>query len=165
MIATWVVLMRVARRWAVPGALAVAAIAIAVDPREATAPVEVLPALTFTAPTFDAGALLGLALPLFVVTMASQNVTGIAVLQSFGYRPPITPGAREHRRRDRRGRAVRRPRDQPRRDHRGARRRAGRRIPTRRGAGSRPSPAAPPTSSSASPPGWRPRWSPSRRRC
>ena len=37
-IATWVVLMRVARRWAVPGALAVAAIAIAVDPREATAP-------------------------------------------------------------------------------------------------------------------------------
>ena len=49
------------------------------------------PALTFTAPTLDPGALLGLALPLFVVTMASQNVTGIAVLASFGYRAPITP--------------------------------------------------------------------------
>ena len=157
-IATWVVLMRVARRWAVPGALAVAAIAIAVDPREATAPVEVLPALTFTAPTFDAGALLGLALPLFVVTMASQNVTGIAVLQSFGYRPPITPAlvstgaATVWARRSAPTRSTwpRSPRRSP----------PGRTpIPTRRGAGSRPSPAAPPTSSSASPPGWRPRWS------
>ena len=89
-IGTWVVLMRVARRWAVPGALAAAAVAIALDPREAAAPVGLLPSLTVTAPTLDPGALLGLALPLFVVTMASQNVTGIAVLGSFGYRPPIT---------------------------------------------------------------------------
>jgi benzoate membrane transport protein len=90
-IATWVVLMRVARRWAVPGALAVAAAVIAIDPRESATPLEVLPALTWPTPTLDAGALLGLALPLFVVTMASQNVTGLAVLQSFGYRPPVTP--------------------------------------------------------------------------
>ena len=68
-----------------------AAVVIAVDPRESAAPLEVLPALAWTTPTLDVGALLGLALPLFVVTMASQNVTGIAVLQSFGYRPPITP--------------------------------------------------------------------------
>ncbi|HZB77101.1 MAG TPA: benzoate/H(+) symporter BenE family transporter [Solirubrobacteraceae bacterium] len=90
-IGTWVVLMRVARPWAVPGALAAAAIVIALDPQEAAAPAGLLPSLTVTAPTLDPGALLGLALPLFVVTMASQNVTGIAVLASFGYRAPIRP--------------------------------------------------------------------------
>ena len=90
-IGTWLVLMRVARRWAVPGALAAAAIVIALDPREAAGPAGLAPALTFTAPVLDPGALLGLALPLFVVTMASQNVTGIAVLASFGYRAPIRP--------------------------------------------------------------------------
>ena len=34
-----------------------------------------------------------LALPLFVVTMASQNIPGMGVLASFGYRPPLRPGA------------------------------------------------------------------------
>jgi benzoate membrane transport protein len=90
-VAAWALLMRVARRWAVPGALLVAAVVIALDPRDTAAPTELLPALAFTMPALDPGALLGLALPLFVVTMASQNVTGIAVLASFGYRAPITP--------------------------------------------------------------------------
>lgn len=40
---------------------------------------------------FEAGALIGIALPLFIVTMASQNVPGMAVLSSFGYRPPLRP--------------------------------------------------------------------------
>jgi benzoate membrane transport protein len=39
----------------------------------------------FTAPTFTASALVGLAIPLFAVTMASQNVTGVAVMQASGY--------------------------------------------------------------------------------
>ena len=33
---TWVVLLRVARRWAIPGAIVAAAIVVAVDPRGAT---------------------------------------------------------------------------------------------------------------------------------
>jgi benzoate membrane transport protein len=36
-------------------------------------------------PAFDASVLLGVALPLFVVTMASQNVPGVAVLRACGY--------------------------------------------------------------------------------
>jgi benzoate membrane transport protein len=46
----------------------------------------------FTFPTFTMGALIGLAIPLFVVTMASQNVTGVAVMQASGYgSTPISP--------------------------------------------------------------------------
>jgi benzoate membrane transport protein len=46
----------------------------------------------FTFPTFTMGALVGLAIPLFVVTMASQNVTGVAVMQASGYgSTPISP--------------------------------------------------------------------------
>jgi benzoate membrane transport protein len=39
-------------------------------------------------PIFTFGTLVGIALPLFIVTMASQNIPGIAVLRSYGYEPP-----------------------------------------------------------------------------
>ncbi|MFN4309479.1 MAG: benzoate/H(+) symporter BenE family transporter [Ferrovibrio sp.] len=42
-------------------------------------------------PVFSPSAMLGIALPLFIVTMASQNIPGIAVLQANGYRPDPTP--------------------------------------------------------------------------
>ena len=46
----------------------------------------------FTAPTFTVSALFGVAIPLFVVTMASQNVPGVAVLRASGYgATPISP--------------------------------------------------------------------------
>ena len=45
----------------------------------------------FVMPAFTPSVLLGVGLPLFVVTMASQNVPGVAVLKAFGYEPPISP--------------------------------------------------------------------------
>ena len=42
-------------------------------------------------PQFSLHALMGVALPLFVVTMASQNMPGVAALRTFGYQPPISP--------------------------------------------------------------------------
>jgi benzoate membrane transport protein len=45
----------------------------------------------FTAPRFSLSALIGVALPLFVVTMASQNVPGVAVIRASGYDVPISP--------------------------------------------------------------------------
>jgi benzoate membrane transport protein len=89
MILAWVLLMRFARPWAVPGALAVAAIVIALDPLDAPGAARLAPELALTAPTFDAGALISLGLPLFIVTMASQNIPGVGVLASFGYRAPL----------------------------------------------------------------------------
>ena len=45
----------------------------------------------FIAPTFSINALIGIALPLFVVTMASQNVPGVATIRAFGYQVPTSP--------------------------------------------------------------------------
>jgi benzoate membrane transport protein len=45
----------------------------------------------FVAPVFSWSAAVGIALPLLVVTMASQNVPGVATLQAHGYRPPVSP--------------------------------------------------------------------------
>jgi benzoate membrane transport protein len=87
---TWAVLMRYARPWAVPGALAAATVAIAVSGTEQGLSAESLrPVLDFTPPVFTWQAMIGLAMPLFLVTMAGQNVPGAAVLSTFGYRPPL----------------------------------------------------------------------------
>ncbi|MCW5626520.1 MAG: benzoate/H(+) symporter BenE family transporter [Burkholderiales bacterium] len=45
----------------------------------------------FVAPTFSWAALVGIALPLFIVTMASQNVPGVAAIRASGYPIPISP--------------------------------------------------------------------------
>jgi benzoate membrane transport protein len=42
----------------------------------------------FTYPTFSVSAILGVALPLFIVTLASQNMAGLAVLKAHGYDAP-----------------------------------------------------------------------------
>ncbi|MEO1093653.1 MAG: benzoate/H(+) symporter BenE family transporter [Cyanobacteria bacterium J06638_28] len=45
----------------------------------------------FIRPEFSFNALVGIALPLFIVTMASQNVPGVATLRAFGYSVPNSP--------------------------------------------------------------------------
>lgn len=42
-------------------------------------------------PQFSWTALVGIGLPLFVVTMASQNAPGVAMLEKSGYRPAVSP--------------------------------------------------------------------------
>ncbi|MHB0777452.1 benzoate/H(+) symporter BenE family transporter [Halomonas sp. WWR20] len=45
----------------------------------------------FTAPEFSLSTLVGVGIPLFVVTMASQNLPGIAVIRASGYTPSLSP--------------------------------------------------------------------------
>ncbi len=45
----------------------------------------------FVMPGFSFGALVGVALPLFIVTMASQNVPGVAAIRASGYSTPVSP--------------------------------------------------------------------------
>lgn len=90
----WLLLMKFAPRWAVPGALLVALAVIGMSlAADGTGPGEgaLLPAMVWTAPSLSVQALVGIAVPLFVVTMASQNVPGVAVLRSFGYEAPWRP--------------------------------------------------------------------------
>ncbi len=47
--------------------------------------------LAYVAPEFSPSVLIGVGIPLFIVTMASQNIPGIAVLRASGYQPPVSP--------------------------------------------------------------------------
>jgi benzoate membrane transport protein len=87
-ILVWVVAWRWARPYAVPAAVMVAAVLIAVT--TSLPPIGTgLPVITPIVPGFSLAATISIAVPLFVVTMASQNVPGLAVLASNGYRPPV----------------------------------------------------------------------------
>ena len=50
-----------------------------------------LTSVVFTAPAWDPATLIGLGVPLYLVTMASQNLPGFAVLRASGYQPPTQP--------------------------------------------------------------------------
>ncbi|MFK4852734.1 benzoate/H(+) symporter BenE family transporter [Microbacterium sp. ZW T6_19] len=91
---TWLVFARLAPRWAVPLAFVAASVVVAISLVQTGSPVDpalLLPRIELTAPTFSLGAAVGIALPLFIVTMASQNVPGIAIMRSFGYEVPWRP--------------------------------------------------------------------------
>lgn len=47
--------------------------------------------LTLAMPAWDPATLIGLGVPLYLVTMASQNLPGFAVLRASGYHPPTQP--------------------------------------------------------------------------
>jgi benzoate membrane transport protein len=89
----WLLMMKFAPRWSVPASLAVALGVIAIQLSTGGAgKLEggFLPAPVMTVPAFSLQAVAGIALPLFIVTMASQNIPGVAVLKSFGYTTPWT---------------------------------------------------------------------------
>lgn len=93
-ILTWLIVSRLAPRWAVPSAFLTAAVVVSINLARSGVTVDpavVLPHLDLIAPTFTVGALVGIALPLFVVTMASQNVPGVAIMRSFDYTVPWRP--------------------------------------------------------------------------
>lgn len=91
-VVTWVVLMRFARLWAAAAAAAVALALMAFGGQGAfdglafawPRPVAIMP-------VFDLETTISIALPLFLVTMASQNIPGYAVIGTFGYHPPFRP--------------------------------------------------------------------------
>ena len=86
-IMVWLVLTRFAPRWAVAGAVVVTAIAVVLSGPH-IAPAHLLPTIRFVLPSLDPLVLVGLGIPLYIVTMAGQNVPGFAVLRTFGYDNP-----------------------------------------------------------------------------
>ena len=90
---TWLVLSKFAPRWAVPAALVVALAVVAISSQglQVADPGALLPLPVFTAPGFDPAVVFGLGIPLYLVTMAGQNVTGFAVLRTFGFEQPARP--------------------------------------------------------------------------
>jgi benzoate membrane transport protein len=85
----WLAFRRLSPKWAAPAAFVVALVVIAVvAASNGGVHGSLLPHVAWTAPRFTSAAVLSLALPLYVVTMAGQNVPGTAVLATYGYRVP-----------------------------------------------------------------------------
>jgi benzoate membrane transport protein len=82
---------RLKPRYAVPGALLAGIVVAAAQGLLHLSDVSLAPAVpVWITPHFSMSALVGVALPLFIVTMASQNVPGVAVIRASGYRVPLS---------------------------------------------------------------------------
>ena len=91
MLAAYLVGRRLWPRYAVPGVLATGVAYAALAGELHLASVQWgLTTPVFIAPEFSWRATFSLALPLFVVTMASQNLPGVAAIRSAGYAMPIS---------------------------------------------------------------------------
>jgi benzoate membrane transport protein len=85
-VGTWAVVAKFRRLYAVPAAVLVAAVLIGLG-MEGAPLGSLAPRAVLVAPQFSAAGLVGIAVPLFIVTMASQNIPGLAILNVNGYRP------------------------------------------------------------------------------
>ncbi|MFN7153144.1 MAG: benzoate/H(+) symporter BenE family transporter [Acidovorax sp.] len=91
MLVVYLVSRRLSARYAVVITLAVAVAYVALQGQMAWSAVQLeLAVPVFTAPQFSVAAAVSLAIPLFVVTMASQNLPGVAVIRASGYDLPVS---------------------------------------------------------------------------
>ncbi|MCO6178946.1 benzoate/H(+) symporter BenE family transporter [Ciceribacter sp. RN22] len=95
-LAAWAVVAAFKRLYAVPAALAAFALVIAFgvdlpDGAMASWAASLAPPVELVIPAFTLPSLISIALPLFIVTMASQNIPGIAVLKVNHYNPMPGP--------------------------------------------------------------------------
>jgi benzoate membrane transport protein len=92
MFAVYLVCHRWLPRYAVSAALVTGAVAASVSGSIHLGNVDLaIAAPIFTAPEFSWQVIIGAGLPLFVVTMAAQNLAGVAVLRNDGYQLPVSP--------------------------------------------------------------------------
>ncbi|HHH2806336.1 TPA: benzoate/H(+) symporter BenE family transporter [Citrobacter amalonaticus] len=92
MLLAWLILKRIAPRYAVIAALIAGAAIALFEGDIATSSLAMTPVLpTFIAPQFSLAHSLGIAVPLFLVTMASQNAPGVATMKAAGYDVPVSP--------------------------------------------------------------------------
>jgi benzoate membrane transport protein len=89
---TWFVVSQFHRLFAVPAAVLAAALVVIIQADfQIPPPPTVLTPPHWVTPVFTLEAVTNIALPLFVVTMATQNIPGLAVIRSFGYDPTPKP--------------------------------------------------------------------------
>ena len=91
MLCAWLIAKALAPRYAIVVALLVGLLLAGLSGRIAASAITVTPVLpVFTVPHFTLASLLGIGVPFFLVTMASQNAPGIATMQAAGYRLPVS---------------------------------------------------------------------------
>ncbi|MGO2654049.1 benzoate/H(+) symporter BenE family transporter [Corynebacterium casei] len=88
-IVVWLLALWLAPRWAIPAAFVASCVVIALNfNSEAVEGISILPHLEFVMPSIDGAAIVNIALPLYLVTMASQNLPGLAILKAYHYKLP-----------------------------------------------------------------------------
>ena len=91
MVGTYLVARRMAARYAVVVTLVVGILWVLMAGQMAWSMEPVRLAMpVFVAPQWSVSAIISLAIPLFVVTMASQNLPGMAVIRASGYELPVS---------------------------------------------------------------------------
>ena len=92
MLAAWVAGRCLWPTLAVPGVLLTGVAIALLQGQISTQGIPLTPTLpVFTAPAFNPMTLLSIGVPLFVITMATQNLPGVAVLRAAGYHPNSSP--------------------------------------------------------------------------
>ena len=88
-ILVWLLALWKAPRWAIPAAFVASLVVIALNfNTEAVEGITVLPHLELIVPSLDLAAIVNISLPLYLVTMASQNLPGLAILKAYDYKLP-----------------------------------------------------------------------------
>jgi benzoate membrane transport protein len=88
----WLIMLKVKRVLAIPcAAIATLVIIYLTSDLSHITRGSILPHLMLASPVFNLSLLVSIAIPLFIVTMASQNIPGVAVLNVNGYKPDATP--------------------------------------------------------------------------
>ena len=91
-ILTWLVVSRWKRLYSTPAAALVAGVIIVSSGSGASLDMATLtPSVVWVRPLFTFDGMVSLGLPLFIVTMASQNLPGLAVLSAYHYKPEPGP--------------------------------------------------------------------------
>ncbi len=90
-IVTWFLVGLVSSLWAVPAALAAAGVVMFMGGYWPDSLVWQLTPFQTLTPSFSLSSLVGIAIPLYLITMTSQNLAGMAVLKGYGYQPPLSP--------------------------------------------------------------------------
>ena len=90
-VGVWAIMARFKRLFAVPVAVLVTVVAIVLTADTSVSIGSLWPQPIFITPVFTIPSLIGIAIPLFIVTMASQNIPGMAVLALNDFRPDAGP--------------------------------------------------------------------------
>lgn len=88
-IAVWVLLYWLEPLWASPVAIVLAFTLIGINQGLSVSPSDWLIGINMVQPEFSIASVFSIALPLYLVAMASQNIPGIAIMKSFGYEVPF----------------------------------------------------------------------------
>jgi benzoate membrane transport protein len=88
-IAVWMLLYWLAPLWASPVAIVLAFTLIGINQGLSVSASDWLIGINMVQPEFSIASVFTIALPLYLVAMASQNIPGIAIMKSFGYEVPF----------------------------------------------------------------------------